>query len=180
MTETEDLILETKRLIIRPFRADDASLLQTYCSNWNVARMTSRIPYPYPDGAAEQWIAAQTPPRRDSDEITFCIEREGVMVGSIGLRYPRPGTYELGYWIGEPHWGQGFATEAARHTVAFAFDTLGAARVYAGHYVDNPASGRVLEKCGFRYTCTNTQLSVARGGNVACRRYVIEAQAALP
>lgn len=175
MTETEDLTLTTKRLLLRPFRPEDAGALQTQCSNLNVARMTSRIPHPYPDGAAESWIAEQASLRRDDKEITFCVERAGAMIGAVALRHLRPGTYELGYWIGEPHWGQGFATEAARRTVAFAFDDLDAARVYAGHYVDNPASGHVLEKCGFRYTCSNTQWSVARGTTVVCRRYIIEA-----
>lgn len=178
MTETQDLILTTERLTLRPFRPDDAAALQHHCGNPNVARMTSRIPHPYPDGAAEQWIAAQNRSRDDGDEITFCIEHDGAMIGSVGLRRAHGGTYELGYWLAEPYWGHGFATEAARRAVAFAFDDLGAARVCAGHYLDNPASGRVLEKCGFRYTSTNKQLSVARRATVDCRRYVIETDTA--
>jgi len=178
MTETQDLELKTKRLLLRPYKMDDAAALQSQCGNLNVARMTSRIPHPYPDGAAEQWIAAQEALRRDGHEITFCIDHDGAMVGSVGLRRAHGGTYELGYWIAENTWGQGYATEAARRAVAFAFDELGAARVCAGHYVDNPASGRVLEKCGFRYTSTNSQLSVARGATVECRRFVIEARTA--
>ena len=176
MTETQDLMPKTKRLLVRPFEMADAAALQSQCGNLNVARMTSRIPHPYPDGAAEQWIAAQEALRRDGQEINFCIEHDAAVIGSVGLRRAHGGTYELGYWIAEPCWGHGFATEAARRAVSYAFDELGAARVTAGHYCDNPASGRVLEKCGFRYTSTNKQLSVARGGTVDCRRFVIEAQ----
>ncbi len=176
MTETQDLMLKTQRLLLRPFTTDDAAVLQSQCGNLKVARMTSRIPHPYPDGAAEQWIDAQDTLRRDDQEITFCIEHDGAMIGSVGLRRANGRTYELGYWLTEPCWGRGFATEAARRAVAFAFDELGAARVCAGHYLDNPASGRVLEKCGFRYTHTNSQRSLARGATVDCRRHVIEAR----
>jgi len=176
MTETQDLVLKTKRLLLRPFKMDDAAALQNQCGNLNVARMTSRIPHPYPDGAAEQWIAAQEALCRNGQEFTFCVEHDGAMIGAVGLRRAHGGTYELGYWLAEPRWGQGFATEAAGRAVAFAFDDLEAARVCAGHYVDNPASGRVLEKCGFRYTSTNTQWSLARGATVECRRHVIEAR----
>ena len=86
MTETQDLVLKTKRLLLRPFEMADAATLQSQCGNSNVARMTSRIPHPYPDGAAEQWIAAQQALRRDIQEITLCIEHDGMMVGAIGLR----------------------------------------------------------------------------------------------
>lgn len=179
MTETQDLVLKTKRLLLRPFQPIDAAALQSQAGNLNVARMTSRIPHPYPDGAAGQWIAAQEALRRDNGELNFCVERDGEMVGAVGLRRAHGGTYELGYWLSEPCWGHGFATEAAGRAVAFAFNQLGAARVCAGHYLDNPASGRVLEKCGFRYTSTNSHWSLARGATVDCRRYVIEARPAL-
>lgn len=178
MTETRDLVLTTKRLLLRPFHLNDAATLQSQCGNLNVARMTSRIPHPYPDGAAEQWIAAQETLRNERQEITFCIEHDDAMIGSVGLRRANGRTYELGYWLAEPCWGHGFATEAAGRAVAFAIDQLDAARVCAGHYLDNPASGRVLEKCGFRYTSTNSQWSMARGATVDCRRYVIEPRTA--
>ncbi len=155
--------LKTDRLVLRPFRAADASAVQALCGNWNVARMLARVPHPYTREHAETWIASHGASRRSGVEHVFCIEYGGEVVGSIGLQRMTDDAYDLGYWIGEPWWGRGFATEAVRRIVRFAVDGLAAARLTAGHFADNPASGRVLEKCGFHYIGSGMATGAARG-----------------
>lgn len=139
--------------------------------NWNVARMLARVPHPYTRDQAEAWIALREADWRSGGEITFCIELNGDAVGSIGLQRNASGLYELGYWLGEPWWGQEIMTEAAREVVRFALNELGAERLISGHFLDNAASGRVLEKCGFRYTAETMQYCAARGEAVAHRNF---------
>jgi RimJ/RimL family protein N-acetyltransferase len=145
-------IAKTERLRLRHFSAADAADIQRLANNWNVARMLGRMPYPYPDGAAAKWIATHDGMRADGREFPLAIELNGTVVGATGVLVHDNGDHEIGYWIGEPYWNRGFATEAAQAAVDYAFDELGAARVVAGHFAENHASGRVLTKLGFRYT----------------------------
>lgn len=161
--------LKTERLLLRPFRAEDAAAVQTHCGHWNVVRMLAIVPHPYTRKHAEDWIASHEADWKSGDEITFCVDLHGEAAGAISLRRKEAGVYVLGYWLGEPWWGKGYATEAARRTARFAFEELGAENLIAGHFLDNPASGRVLEKCGFRYTGEGTEHSVARGEAAAHR-----------
>jgi RimJ/RimL family protein N-acetyltransferase len=161
--------LETERLRLRPFRAADAPAVHAHCGEWKIARMLARVPHPYTREMAESWIASHEAAWNSGDETTFCIEWKGEAAGAVSLRRQEPGVYIFGYWLGVPWWGRGFATEAARRTVRFAFEALGAEKLTAGHFLDNPASGRVLEKCGFRYTGESTEHSEARGEAAAHR-----------
>ena len=161
--------LETERLKLRPFRPEDAAGVHVHCGNWNVARMLARVAHPYTRELATGWIASHDAAWRSGEEVTFCMDCDGEPIGAISLRRVRSGIYQLGYWLGEPWWGRGFATEAARRTVQFAFEELGANKLVAGHFLDNPASGQVLEKCGFRYVGDGVEHSVARGETAAHR-----------
>ncbi|HEX7775607.1 MAG TPA: GNAT family N-acetyltransferase [Parvibaculum sp.] len=145
-------IVRTERLRLRHFEPDDAADIQKLANNWNVARMLGRMPYPYPDGAAAQWIATHDRARADGSSYPLAVEFDGGLVGSVGLHVQDNGDHELGYWIGEPYWNRGFATEAAGALIDYAFDTLGLPGLVAGHFAENHASGRVLTKLGFRYT----------------------------
>lgn len=159
--------LESERLLLRPFRAADAAAVCALCGNWKVARMLARVPHPLTHDLAAQWIASHGPNRRSGDEIIFCIERNLEVIGSVGLRRTAAQTYNLGYWLGEPWWGQGFATEAAGMAVRFAFDRLDTEKLTSGHFHDNLASGHVLEKCGCRYIGESIMHCEARGGALA-------------
>jgi RimJ/RimL family protein N-acetyltransferase len=143
-----------ERLVLRPFRPDDASDLQHLAGAGQIAATTLGIPHPYPEGAAEEWIARQAAdPAMHHFAITL-LDAE-TLIGAIGLDVE--GTHhraELGYWVGVPYWGKGYATEAARMVVAYAFDTLHLHRVYAFHFTNNPASGAVLRKVGMTYEGT--------------------------
>lgn len=161
--------LKTERLVLRAFSLEDAPVVQAHCGNWNIARMLTRVPHPYGHDLAVSWIASHATDWRNGDVHTFCIELDGDTIGAVGLRRTAVATYELGYWLGEPWWGNGFVTEAARQVGRFAFEELGAEKLTSGHFLDNPASGRVLEKCGFRYTGESMVPCAARGEAVALR-----------
>ncbi|NNG05880.1 MAG: GNAT family N-acetyltransferase [Inquilinus sp.] len=170
--------LRTDRLILRPFRATDAGAVTEYCGDWDVARMTARLPHPYPPRMAAEWIAGQ---ETDTVEQRFCVEADGAPVGAVGLSDLGDGAFEIGYWIGRPFWGRGYATEAALRVVRYAFEERGARRLTAAHFLDNPASARVLEKCGFAATGeTVEQACVARGGPQPSRRLAFDRPAVLP
>jgi RimJ/RimL family protein N-acetyltransferase len=172
MSKTRTSEIATERLIIRPFHASDATAVQILCGDPTVARMTSRLPNPLPAGHTARWIAGHDALRANAREWPFCITKGGRPIGSIGLRRDAGDALALGYWIGAPYWHRGYATEATRAIANYGFDDLATETIHAGAYIDNDASTRVLEKCGFRYTHTDAQWCNARGAAVACRRYM--------
>ena len=163
--------LKTERLLLRPYRPEDAGTVAEHAGNWEVAKMLARVPHPYTRDMAVTWISSHEELARSGKGYAFCIEHDGDAVGSIGLQRSSDGVYELGYWLGEPWWGDGLVSEAALRIVRWAFEDLGADRLVSGHLADNPASGRVLEKCGFRYTGESMEHCEARGEAVAHRNF---------
>jgi len=155
--------IESERLLLRPLRLEDALDIQRMASEWEVARYTANIPHPYEPGMAEAWIKSH----RDDFEIVFAIERrqDGALLGCIGVE-PDMTTREaeFGYWIGMPHWGAGYATEALSALVDHVFATSDIDRVQAAAMPDNRGSIRVQEKVGFRYVGVKAQPAPARGG----------------
>lgn len=117
-----------------------------------IADTTLTVPHPYPDGAAEAWIATHRPAWEDRTGVTYAITvADGDLVGAIGLALnPAHAAAELGYWIAVPAWGRGFATEAAVALCDFGFGMLGVHRIQARHLMRNPASGRVMQKLGMQ------------------------------
>ena len=151
MPSTSKPELVTDRLLLRRFCFGDAAAVQRLAGDPAVAEMTLSIPHPYPEGAAEAWIAGQEPDRAAGvREVFAVVERaQGELVGAIGLAIrSEHSRAELGYWIGRPYWGRGYATEAARAVLSYAFGSLGLNRVHACHFARNPASGRVMAKAG--------------------------------
>ena len=158
--------LTTARLRLRPIRRSDAERVQALCSNWNVARMLSRVPYPNPLEAVEAWTGAQAEARDSGLTYTFAIEHRHGLIGVVGVSRCDDGGYEIGYWLGEPWWGQGLMTEAVGRVVDFARATLGLDRLRSDYIADNPASGRIQQKCGFRITGRGRLNSQSRGCEV--------------
>ena len=146
--------LNTKRLVLRPFRLADAPELERLAGAPEIAATTLQIPHPYPEGLAQLWIEGQ-PERFESREgVVFAVvlRRDAALVGCVGLTCdPENSNAELGYWIGVPYWNRGYATEAARMVVAFGFAYFGLHRIKSSYFGSNPASGRVMEKIGMRY-----------------------------
>lgn len=145
------MILKTARLVLRPFELADVPRVQELASAREVALNTLSIPHPYPAGAAEQWIASH------DRETTFAID-DGELVGACGLVVKRDDDVaEIGYWIGVPYWGRGYATEAAAAVIRYGFEQLNLNRIYAAHFARNPQSGNVLRKLGMRHEGTLRQ-----------------------
>lgn len=161
--------IETERLILRSYRSEDATDLPALIGNWNVAKMLARVPYPYTDDDAADFVSRVTTEKENPDDIAFVIESRdtGHQIGGNGI-YHRPiGGAEIGYWLAEPYWGRGFMTEAARALVAHFFAISGDDTLYSGYFADNPASGKILtEKLGFTQTGTSQIHSLARKQNV--------------
>ena len=143
-------ILETPRLRLRPFTLEDAALVQQLAGDSRVADTTANIPHPYPDRAAEAWIATHGSSAIEGDSYTWAIANleTNELMGCISLILNRHNGAEMGYWLGVPYWNRAFMTEAARAVIEAGFSRLNLHRVVARHFVRNPASGRVMQKVG--------------------------------
>ncbi len=166
-------VIETRRLSLRAPGAQDTSRIAAMANDPGIARMTQRMPHPFTLHDAEAFVlqVASQDPRRAS---TFVIEHEDHgPVGVIGMFEDEDRVPETGYWIGRDYWGRGYATEALEGALAWASRHWKRRAMVAGHFADNPASGRVLEKAGFLYTGeTRRTFSRARGGLTETRRMV--------
>lgn len=143
---------ETDRLLLRPFRPEDGPEVERLAGVREIAEMTLTVPHPYPVGHAVEWIATHEPGFAAGEGAIFAVVRrsDGALVGAIGLDVVAAHRRaELGYWIGVPYWGRGFATEAAGEIVRYGFADLGLNRIHAAHFADNLRSRRVLLKLGF-------------------------------
>jgi RimJ/RimL family protein N-acetyltransferase len=144
-------VLETERLILRAPRFEDAKAIATLANDRRIAENTARIPHPYKVADAEAYIASLDEPGAET-AFVITLAEDGTVIGGCGVGVLDGQAAELGYWLGVPFWGQGFATEAVRAVIDHAFEDAGHAFLNAGARVTNPASRRVLEKCGFQWT----------------------------
>ena len=146
--------IETECLRLRPFNLDDAQELQRLIGERDIASTTLRIPHPYEDGMAEQWIGTHQEAFDKGERVEFAIVHgeQGFLIGGIGLGINKEyESAELGYWIGKPYWNNGYCTEAAQATLRYGFEVLGLNRIHATHMTRNPASGRVIQKIGMKH-----------------------------
>lgn len=146
--------LRTTRLVLRAFEPADAADIQRLAGDVAIARTTLSIPHPYEVGMAEGWIEHQRQQCEAGALVSFAITQHegGTLVGAVSLVLDGDHRHaELGYWIGRPFWGQGYATEAARAALSYGFGTLELHRIHAAHLANNPASGRVMEKLGMQH-----------------------------
>ena len=161
--------INTERLRLRRLRMSDAQRVALLCGDPAVARMILRAPLPYLPVAAEGWIMTLAARQPLAHEFVFAADLadEG-LIGCIGAHRSGEGEFEIGYWFGKPYWGRGYASETLD---AFLAPARRLGQLEAGHFVDNPASGRVLQKGGFAYTGeTKPMFSLARGERVLCKR----------
>ena len=145
--------LQTARLILRPFEMADVPRVVQLAGERDIASTTILIPHPYAPRDAERWLAGHQAAfdTGHSLDLAICTRDPADLVGAIGLVFkPEDDRAELGYWVGKPFWGRGYATEAAGAMLRYAFEQLGYNRVSAYHFTRNPASGRVLLKAGLR------------------------------
>lgn len=159
--------LTTSRLQLRGFQLYDASRVAFLAGDFDVARMVSSIPHPYEERMAVEWIQEHANLLQSQTAIHYVIiQRENsLLIGAMGLQFDwQNHSAELGYWIGKPYWNQGYATEAARAVLEYAFKELDINRIEARHMTKNPASGSVMQKIGMTYEGTLRQ-SIYRFGN---------------
>ncbi|WGF89551.1 GNAT family N-acetyltransferase [Marinivivus vitaminiproducens] len=147
----------TPRLLLRPLRTSDAPALAELANDWQVARMLARVPFPYTVDDALKHIVSQSG-RADALEWGVFTDR---LVGCVGV------SDHLGYWYGRPYWGRGYATEAGEAAIGAFFASGDAPCLESGHFEDNAASRRVLDKLGFVPVGRSLQRSEARDADVA-------------
>ena len=163
------MFARTPRLLLRPGFPEDAPALAAAIADKAIAMHLAVVPWPYTLRDAEAFLASPRDPVLPSLLVFARTGGAPELVGYCSLKRRPSGAVELGYWIARPYWGRGFATEACSALIAIA-RTLGLPRVDAGHFIDNPASGRVLEKLGFKALgIIAPRMSCARGEEVPAR-----------
>jgi len=165
-------VLNTARLTLRPFRLGDASRFVSLAGDLAVARMTSDIPHPLYIWQCRRWL------RQARGEVRFAIDYQDQLVGGVGYFCQRPRVGELGFWFGQDYWGQGFATEASRAVVTYAFTAGNLEALTSANFIDNPASARILTKLGFTANGRMRAQSIARGHDIDCTIWRLEREAA--
>lgn len=159
-------LMKTKRLTLRTLGPGDAARIAVLAGVWEVASMTGRIPFPYSEAAAFQWIDELA-----EGEVVYGIEHQGDLIGVCGFKPIGGGVAELGYWIGKSYWGRGFATEAAAALMAHGFTHAGVKQFVCKHLAGNVSSRRVIEKLGFKYTGPATSWCEARQMDMPSETY---------
>jgi len=163
------MFARTPRLLLRPGFPEDAPALARAMSDRAIARNLAVVPWPYTLRDAEAYLASPRDPVLPSFLIFERTNAAPLLVGACGLGRRPSGSVEMGYWIARPFWGRGLATEACVALIEIA-RTLGLTRLEASHFIDNPASGRVLDKLGFQGRgIVAPRMSCARGEEVPAR-----------
>ena len=171
-------VLETKRLVLRAPRLEDAKAIAAIANDRRIAENTARIPHPYRTPDAEAWISSTNLNLEPGNE-TYVITLNGAIIGGCGFELgdgnlgdgPAPA---IGYWLGTKYWGKGYATEAVRALIDHAFTDLEVPALQAGVRVTNPASRRILEKCGFQWSGVGLCRIRAIGSSVPVDRFRLE------
>jgi RimJ/RimL family protein N-acetyltransferase len=163
------MFARTPRLLLRPGFPEDAPALAAAIADEAIVRNLSTVPWPYRMRDAEAFLASPRDPVLPTCLIFERTDSHPRLVGSCGLGRRPSGAVEMGYWIARPFWGRGFATEACEALIGMA-RALGLASLEGSHFIDNPASARVLEKLGFEpLGIIAPRLSCARGIDVPAR-----------
>jgi len=164
-------VLETERLVLRAPKLEDVNAMVSLANDLRVGQNTARLPHPYTAADATNFISYLS---ATEAEIAFAVTlNDGTLIGICGLG-PGRNVPELGYWYGVDHWGQGHATEAARAVIDHAFRHLGHTELEAGARVSNPASRRVLEKCGFQWTGVELRRVAAIASSAPADRFRLD------
>jgi RimJ/RimL family protein N-acetyltransferase len=172
------MFVRTERLLLRPGWIEDAPALAAAIGDEAILTKLALVPSPYQVSDAVDYLSL--PPRLGKPSFLIFMRTQGVprLVGGTGL-HDQDGETEIGYWIARPYWGLGIATEAARAVVDLARHSLRISRLVSGHFIDNPASGGVLKKLGFRPTGRIVaRESRARGVTVPCKLFALDLDSA--
>ena len=162
----------TQRLILRAPMLADMTALVAILNDYNVAKNLQKVPRPFTEALFRDALAHSDQERSDRSAYRFVVTRalDGAPIGMCSAERSEDNVWDFGYWYGKPYWRQGYATEAARPVMRFAFEDAGADTLIAGWFDDNPASGAVLHKLGFSITGIARVHCVARGCDVLANR----------
>jgi RimJ/RimL family protein N-acetyltransferase len=149
LREPTRCVLETERLMLRKPTLADVKAIARLANDRRIAENTRRLPHPYLQEHAVEFVRVTAADRRGT---AFLIENNHTPIGMVGIDWRAPDAPELGYWLGVEHWGQGFATEAARAVIDFTFEEFEVEHLISGARVANPSSRNILEKCGFQWS----------------------------
>ncbi|MDR2234597.1 MAG: GNAT family N-acetyltransferase [Chryseobacterium sp.] len=142
-------VIETERLILSRLKEEDLDAVTEYLQDRIYSDLTSNIPFPYARKDAEFWLKMSDDAFNGNTGYTFAIRnKQGQIMGAIGLHDRDDDKAELGYWMGKPFWNKGYVTEAAKALIEFGFRELQVHKIYATYFLHNPASGRIMEKIG--------------------------------
>lgn len=167
---------ETRRLSARTPGQEDTARITELMQERDISWMLGRVPWPYSYEDAENWLGVLVQAQTQGTEYAFALHHpEHGLIGVTGMFHVQDDIWEIGYWIGKPYWGQGYVTEAARGLMDWAERELGVTRFVSGHIVDNPASGRVLEKLGFKLASEIEMYVKGRDCIVRSPRYILKA-----
>lgn len=173
------MFIRTQRLLLRPPWPEDADAITMALAERDVAVNLAQVPHPYTLTDAQEFIARFEKAEPQPTFVILSREAHGTtLAGCIGLFRAEDagkssGDWELGYWVAKNRWGRGIATEAARAVLDLGFFGLLLPRLVASHFIDNPASGRVLEKLGFEPTEEGLRHCLARNSNAPCRNVAL-------
>ena len=169
-------MLETPRLILRPWREEDAADLYHYAKDPAVGPMAGWPVHTDIEHSRQIIRTVLCAP----ETYAVCRKEDGRAIGSIGLKQgaatdltDRTDECELGYWLGQPHWGQGIIPEAAQALIRHGFETLRMRAIWCGYYDGNEKSRRVTEKLGFVYQFTTEGVDVPLLGEVRTGHVVL-------
>jgi RimJ/RimL family protein N-acetyltransferase len=165
-------VLVTERLVLRPPHEEDIPDIARLAANRRIAEMLSRMPHPYGEAEARAFVDMAKNRRTGGCCYAITVAETGAFIGCAGLDVKELGL-ELGYWIGEPFWGRGYATEAAHALVDLAFRATDINVLHVACRVINAASRRVIHKCGFQYAGQGMMDSIV-AGRTPVERYTLD------
>ena len=168
------LPITTSRLVLRLPEPEDANPFAVVANNMAIASKMSRLPHPYSEKNAESWIAASRA-NADPQKVSLVITlKDGTIAGATGIAPMDNGEPEISYFIGQSHWGKGLATEAAQAIIDHAFAALEVESIVGRCAAANRGSRRVVEKCGFQYSCPGMCDCAALNASVASEEFMLE------
>ncbi|MBE4221901.1 GNAT family N-acetyltransferase [Vibrio parahaemolyticus] len=168
-------VIESERLILRPFSLSDAERVSELAGDKQISEMTANIPYPYTVSDAENWIRTHAELFLSGKGIVYAIVLKGSsdLIGAISFPKLENGLGILGYWLGVPYWGSGYATEASKALISFSKNHYGLTRLKVMHLVGNERSKSVIKKLGVKYVGDQTNRMQGKDREVSV--YISEA-----
>ena len=166
MTPLYGHVIQTHRLVLRPVEVADAERFVQIQSNWNVVRMLRMADFPPTRESMSAWLATAQRERARGTAFRFAVVKDGAVIGCADIDEIADGWGDLGYWLDEANWGDGFATEAAAAVRDFALADLELDGLRSGHAADNPASGKVLVRLGFHRVANERRWSKPRSAEI--------------